>query len=176
MMTDEQLLTILDAGDKLSIPYFGGQEITVASEDLPPAEALPALKNFLQLSNEQRLKDGRHLLAYCREMAEAIGDEVYEEMGGEEPSVDQIWDFVEICHIFFGKLEKGKYAERDTVFLQLEGNVEWEPEHGLQMSWADGCKLVKVGSFDGHPTNGHAYADPTRDQYIYSGIEFSTKP
>lgn len=49
-----------------------------------------------------------------------------------------------------------------------------EEEHGLLMSWEDGSKLVKVSDFDGHPTNGHAGADVSRDQFVYdacAGVE-----
>ena len=169
-MTDQELLTILDNGGEISVPYFNGDMIQIDASDLEPTEALPALKNFLTLSNDQRMSDARHLLAYCKLMMDAVGEEeISEDLGGVQPTLENIWNFTKASHIFFGKLDAGKYAAEKTVYLQLEGNVAWEPEHGLQMSWANGNKLVKAGPFDGHPTNGHAYADPERDQYVFDG-------
>ena len=54
-----------------------------------------------------------------------------------------------------------------TAAYQIEGAVAWEPEHGLQMSWENGETLVKSGAYDGHPTNGHAFADPAYDSYVF---------
>ncbi len=44
-------------------------------------------------------------------------------------------------------------------YLSFEGNVAWEPEHGLQLVFADGGKIEKVGPYDGHVTNAYACAD-----------------
>lgn len=167
-MNDQDLLMILENGGQVPVPYFDGDMTQIIDCDIARDEALEALKNFLALTNEQRLSDGRHLVAYCKMMIDAVGEEILEDMDGVEPTVAQIWDYVRIKYIFFGKLEVGKYASKPTVYVEIEGEVAWEPEHGLQMSWADGSQLVKVGAFDGHPTNGHAMADPTRDQHVFS--------
>ncbi len=177
-MTDQELLIILDTGGEIAVPYFNGDTIQMDACDLEPTEALPALKNFLALSNEQRQSDARHLVAYCKLMIEAVGEEVLEDMEVSEVTAEKIWNHTQVSHIFFGKLDAGKYAAETTVYLQIEGNVDWEPEHGLQMSWANGNKLVKAGPFDGHPTNGHAYAKPEYDRYVFYGDtkESSTLP
>jgi hypothetical protein len=167
-MTDKELLTVLEHGGYVAVPYFDGERLRISELDLTPEEALPALKRFLTLSAEQRRADGRHLVAYCALMVEAVGEEILADVGGVAPDPASIWDYVSVSHIFFGKLEAGKYAPKPTIYLQIEGNVSWEPEHGLQMSWADGERLVKVGAFDGHPTNGHAMANPAHDQYVFS--------
>ena len=168
MMSDQELLNVLENGGQIPVPYFDGNMIDIDGGDLSPAETLPALKNFLTLTPKERRSDARHLVAYCKMMVDAVGEEILEDVGGVEPTEETIWKYVSVSHIFFGKLKAGKYVAEPTVFVQLEGNVTWEPEHGLQMSWAHGNRLVKVSEFDGHPTNGHASADPSRGTYVFS--------
>lgn len=169
-MTDKELLNVLENGGQVAVPYFDGDLIEVhVSSKLDSAELLPVLKNFLMLSADNRRSDARHLVAYCKLMMDAVGDDIIiEDLNGEQPTEENIWNHTRIRHIFFGRLEAGKYAARRTIYLQIEGEVAWEPEHGLQMSWADGKRLVKAGAFDGHPTNGHASAKPERDKYVFS--------
>jgi hypothetical protein len=45
-------------------------------------------------------------------------------------------------------------------YLSFEGEVSWEPEHGLQLVYEDGRRLCKVSQYDGHVTVAHAYGDP----------------
>lgn len=167
-MSDEEVQHLLETGGMIAVRYFDGAMVKIEQDNLPVEDALPALKNFLALTTEQRRSDARHLIAYCKMMVDAVGEEVLEKMGGRVPNEEEVWAHVSIQNLFFGKLDTGKYVSKPTVFVQIEGNVAWEPEHGLQMSWADGSRLVKVGAFDGHPTNSHATADPTRDQYVFS--------
>lgn len=178
VLTDKELLNLLEKGGKLSISYFGGNTVELHECDLPVEEALPALKSFLALNTDHRQADARHLFAYCNETILAVGEDVIEDMGGVKPTLDQIWDHVKVRHIFFGKLDVGKYVSTPTVYLQIEADVSWEPEHGLQMSWADGNQLVKVGPFNGPPTNGHAKADPSFDKFVFysSFAELCTLP
>jgi len=187
-MTDAELTEIIEGGGKVPVPYFDNALIEIMNDtidDRPdpigvvtPDEALVALKNFLQLTADQRRADVRHLLAYLKMMVDAIGEEdVLEDLGGVMPTVDTIWTHAEPKFLFFGDMNPGKYATQRTIYLQIEGNVAWEPEHGLQMSWENGSTLVKAGAYDGHPTNGHAFANPDYDAYVFycSQPEHSTK-
>lgn len=171
-MTDEELVAILANGGQVCVPYFDDASIRVEPSEVAPAHALAAFKAFLGLTADQRRSDARHLVAYCRLMIDAVGEEeVLAEMGGVMPSVEEIWEHASPTLIFIGELEAGKYAAQQTTFVQIEGRVAWEPEHGLQMSWAEGRRLVKVGPFDGHPTNGHAYANPAHDRHVFHCYE-----
>ena len=53
------------------------------------------------------------------------------------------------------------------VYISLECNCDWEPEHGLQLVFKDGRAVCKVGPFDGHLTNSDAYADASLEHVIY---------
>ncbi|HVV36962.1 MAG TPA: hypothetical protein VHC63_10205 [Acidimicrobiales bacterium] len=45
-------------------------------------------------------------------------------------------------------------------YVTFEGEVAWEPEHGLGLVFEDGRRVVKVGPYDGHATVAHAFGDP----------------
>ena len=167
--SDDELLKLLESGGMVEVAYFDAAKISLRCEDVPVAEALPALKNFLKLTAKQRRADGRHLLAYCKLMIEVVGEEsVLGDLGGVLPTVDEIWNYARPLGISFSALDPGKYAFERTIYVNVEGEVDWEPEHGLQMVWEGGARLVKVSEYDGHPTNGHASAKPERDQFVFS--------
>ncbi|MBO0834789.1 MAG: hypothetical protein J2P28_04615 [Actinobacteria bacterium] len=46
-------------------------------------------------------------------------------------------------------------------YLSFEGEVSWEPEHGMQLVYEDGQRLCKVSQYDGHVTVAHALGDPS---------------
>lgn len=56
------------------------------------------------------------------------------------------------------------------IYVSIECECDWEPEHGLQLVLKDGVKICKVGPFDGHVTNSDAYADPSLENVIYCSI------
>lgn len=178
-MTDAELLTLIEIGGQVEVPYFDGLPVTLMNDGISNEaegcvariEALSALKSYLTLTPLHRQADGRHLVAYCRMMIEAVGEEVLGDIGGVEPTLETVWTHVTPTLIFFGFINPGKYVEQRTIYLQLEGNVAWEPEHGLQMSWENGDTLVKAGAFDGHPTNGHASANPEKDKYVFDSYK-----
>ncbi|NOU27563.1 MAG: hypothetical protein HOO96_06600 [Polyangiaceae bacterium] len=178
-MSDHELLELLRKGGSLAIPYLDGARVRVEPADIPVDLALPALRSFLARTPDERLADGRHLVAYCASTVDAVGEEILEDLpGGALPTLDTVWTLVRPRSIFFGMLEAGKYAPIDTAYVQMEAEVAWEPEHGLQLSWEAGRHLVKAGPFDGHPTNGHAYAKPEKDRFVFLGgsPEESTLP
>lgn len=49
-----------------------------------------------------------------------------------------------------------------AAYISFEGEVSWEPEHGLQLVVEDGLRVCKVGPYDGHVTNAHASGDISR--------------
>jgi uncharacterized protein DUF6985 len=76
----------------------------------------------------------------------------------EIPPDSDIWDHVTFAFLPWIELG-GTRLEPAPSYLSFEGEVSWEPEHGLQMVFEQGRRLCKVGPFDGHNTNAHAYDD-----------------
>ncbi len=73
------------------------------------------------------------------------------------PSTD-IWSQVSITtppHIELGRPP----LSPARAYISFEGEVAWEPEHGLQLVVEDGLRVCKVGPYDGHVTNAHAFGD-----------------
>lgn len=79
----------------------------------------------------------------------------------EIPDSADIWEHVQFQHppewrSGGGPLEPGR------SYISFEGEVSWEPEHGLQLVFEDGRRVCKVSPYDGHLTVAHAYSDPSR--------------
>ncbi len=49
--------------------------------------------------------------------------------------------------------------EPGSCYISFEGEVSWESEHGLQLVVEDGRRVCKLGPYDGHMTNAHAFGD-----------------
>jgi hypothetical protein len=62
------------------------------------------------------------------------------------------------------------YGDKE-IYISIEGNCDWEVEHGLQIVFKAGVKVCKVGPYDGHLTNSDAYADPSLENVIYRAID-----
>jgi hypothetical protein len=78
----------------------------------------------------------------------------------EIPDSADIWEHVQFrhppeWHPGGGPLTPGR------SYLSFEGEVSWEPEHGLQLVYEDGLRVCKVSQYDGHVTVAHAYGDPS---------------
>jgi hypothetical protein len=69
-------------------------------------------------------------------------------------------------HVEFGE-EATVGREGKAVYISLGCNCDWEEEHGLQIVFKDGQRVNKVGPFNGHFTNVHAYDDPSLENVIY---------
>ncbi len=97
--------------------------------------------------------------AYYSSVASAFSPAEREDYGIPEiPASADIWSEAEFQlppTLGFGRgaLEPGR------SYLSFEGEVSWEPEHGLQLVFEHGLSVCKVGPYDGHYTNAHAYGD-----------------
>ena len=55
------------------------------------------------------------------------------------------------------------------VYVSIECECAWEPEHGLQLVLQEGRRVTKIGPYDGHLTNSDAFARPDLEGVIYAG-------
>jgi hypothetical protein len=53
------------------------------------------------------------------------------------------------------------------IYISIKCGCDWEQEHGMEIVFKDGRKLVKVGPDDGNPTNENASGDDSRENTIY---------
>ena len=85
----------------------------------------------------------------------------------EIPPTSDIWDQV---HFASGPPELrlgGTKLEPGDSYISFEGEVSWEPEHGLQLVFEHGRRVCKVGPYDGHNTNAHAYGDESLVDVVF---------
>lgn len=76
------------------------------------------------------------------------------------PDTADIWEHVQFRHPPQWRLGSGPLSPGRS-YLSFEGEVSWEPEHGLQLVYEDGQRICKVSQYDGHVTIAHAHGDPS---------------
>lgn len=94
--------------------------------------ALPIFEYYLDVRSEFRDQDGFPLITVP----------------------DEVWQ-----HIRYGQVTVGRGSGRDgdSVFVSVEAECAWEPEHGLQIVFRGGQAVTKVGPFDGHYSHASAF-------------------
>ena len=147
----------------VAVPLFGGAMLrisfNVGSEDDAPAPIPPmmlsAAEAMLKLPVSAKDHVTPHVWANYREFCEAVDDD-------DVPVIDiseDIWSYVQPGSVVV--------EERDgRVYVCFECNCDWEIEHGLMLLLLDGWRWVKVNAYDGHVTDGHAYAKASLDAWI----------
>ena len=149
-------------GAAIAVPFFDGQTAAFEGSDLDPDAVLSAMRAFLALGAADRDKAAPHVFAYCREVLEEIGEH---ELDGPPPvTPDDVWRLVQPRGIDI-------VEEDGSVFVMVECDCDWEPEHGLLMVWREGRVIEKVGGYDGHATNVHAYDDESLAHVVYAGAD-----
>jgi hypothetical protein len=178
-LTNAKLAAAFKDGRRIALPYFGGKAAELSFED--EAELLhfaDAIRAFLALGLADRTTATRHAWAYFKDFTDDVGFEwVDAGMEALPLNSDNIWNFVTPNTL--SAIESWDVGNRDATrqFITLEANCGWEAEHGISLSWRDGAELVKLSAYDGHATNGHAYDDISKDDYIYysANAAMSTK-
>lgn len=112
-------------------------------------------------------KAAQHIRAYYRhEWSAYTPDERAEYAILEIGDHENIWDHVQITEP--PTVQGGGHPLQPAdSYLAFEGEVPWEPEHGLDLVFENGRRIVKVGPCDGHSTNAHAYGDEALIDVIF---------
>ena len=97
--------------------------------------------------------------AYYRSTAARFTPEERVHCGIQETTDSaDIWEHVQFQHPPEWRPGGGPLTP-GRCYLSFEGEVSWEPEHGLQLVYEDGRRVCKVSQYDGHVTVAHAYGD-----------------
>lgn len=124
------------------IPYFDDKKLKVgfveAKHEPYLLEADNVLQNFLKLHKEDRIGDSQLVLHYYSETLK---------YGSTKP-LDinipaDIWNFVYPSEIIV------QWDENEDFYLCVSCGCEWEEEHGLQLVFKDGKKLIRASGHDG---------------------------
>ncbi|WP_051452146.1 DUF6985 domain-containing protein [Actinospica robiniae] len=131
----------------IPVPVLGGGEHTFTVEgygdDPSPLQVHDAVSAFLGLDESVLKSSAQSIFEYYLDVQSDVGDE---EGFPSISTPDEVWQ-----HIVFGELSVGR--DGAAVYVSVESECSWEPEHGLQIVFRDGRAVTKVGPFDGQYIN-----------------------
>ncbi|WP_328323252.1 hypothetical protein OHA70_30300 [Kribbella sp. NBC_00382] len=101
-----------------------------------------AIRSFLEL-DPGALTDARQAIyEYYLKIRTVHGDGLAVRIDGP----DDVFEYVDLGN----EPEVFRNDDGDgRIYVSLECECDWEPEHGLQLIFRDGCKLTKAGPYDG---------------------------
>lgn len=150
------------------VPALGGLEVDFVFEGLDgethPEDFADAVGNFLAATDRLLTDATEYVHQYCLDMQKLWGDAA-PLLDISKPS--EVWKYVDLGTEVV--VMRDHDAERN-VFVLLECNCAWEPEHGLQLVFRNGNQISKVGPFDGHVSNESAFDDENLKGVIYRRI------
>lgn len=150
-------------GEPVTVPALGGGtcSLMIDGYDDDPAkeEFHAAIAAFLSI-DESVLTAALAIFDYYQDIASEITD------GSMPVSIshpDQVW-----AHIRPVEVTVARDSFRDRhVYVVVECDCDWEPEHGLQVVVQAGRQVTKVGPYDGHFTNAAAFHRDDLEGVIY---------
>ncbi|WP_433788786.1 DUF6985 domain-containing protein [Actinoplanes sp. CA-252034] len=157
--------------EAVPVAVLGGAECRFALEgyadDSAPDDFHAAIRNFLALDRSAIEAAASSIFAYYRDVTDQVmadGDD-----GGcvaiEGP--DRVLDHVRLGSELL--VSRDPYGDQ-RVYVSIEGECDWEPEHGLQIVFREGVTVTKVGPYDGHLTNAAAYDDDRLEGVVYRAL------
>ncbi|WP_245908495.1 DUF6985 domain-containing protein [Pseudosporangium ferrugineum] len=131
--------------------------------DPVPEDFHAAIRTFRALDRSALGAATSSIFAYYRDvMDEARAD------GGDQWYVEVDSPHEVLDHVRLGNeptVSRDPYGDRH-VYISVECECDWEPEHGLQIVFRDGATVTKVGPYDDHLTNSAAYGDDQLDGVV----------
>jgi hypothetical protein len=135
----------------LPVRVLGGTSCAIVVEgyadDRRKDDFHEAIRAFLALDSSVLTAASPAIFAYYRDFMSAVaGDD------------DTAWDVKidgpqsVLDHVQLGTepiVTRDVHGDRH-VYVSLECECDWEPEHGLQLVFRDGRTVTKVGPYDGH--------------------------
>jgi hypothetical protein len=144
-------------GDQLCTFLVEGYEV-----DDSPADFDAAIRNFLAADESVLRAATPFVYAYCQDRNADWDEDDPEFVSLATP--EDVWK-----HVRLGtqpSVQRRPYGDQQ-VYISLECECDWEPEHGLQLVFRKGAVINKVGPYDGHLTNSDAYARDELEDVIY---------
>jgi hypothetical protein len=152
--------------EEMPVPVLGGQVCRIIVDGYDGDEARDdltgAIRNFLALDPSALRAAEAHVFQYYRDCAEYWDDD--DDDYPDIPTPADVWQ-----HVRFGTepvVKRRAYGDRG-IYISLECECDWEPEHGLEIVFHNGQRVNKVGPYDGHCTNADAYDDESHEDLIY---------
>ena len=154
---------------------FLGEEIAFALDG--PLEgraselAAESMANFLAAGDALRSEVVPYLMLYYGSVRDSFSDEDCADYGIPlDVTESNVWEHVSLHHppIVGPSLDdRNGLLHSGVAYIDFEGSCTWEEEHGLQLVFLHGERLIKVSPYDGHPTNAHACSNPAMLEVIF---------
>jgi hypothetical protein len=152
-----------------SVPVLRGRTCRIVLEryddDANKEEFHEAIRSFLAAEVSALEAAAPHIFRYyedCKARGERFG---LEYTSIERP--EDVWSHITLAPEAY--VQRRFYGDK-AVYISLECECDWEPEHGLLIVFKKGQSVSKVGEYDGHLTNSDAYADDSLEHVIYKPL------
>ena len=146
--------------EPVTVPVLGGASCRVTLEtcddDPDPEQLHSAISAFLAADPSVLRAAEPHIFQYYQDCRRLAPTDLHIQSPGD------LWR-----HVHLGNEVSVGREDARHVYLSVECECDWEEEHGLQIVFEDGVRVSKVGPYDGHFTNAHAYADDRLEGVIY---------
>ena len=115
-------------------------------DDPAPADFHTAIRTFLALDRSTLTAAAPAIYEYYRDTMKHVVAAGYDDLYVAIEGPEQV-----LAHVSLGTEPT---VVRDTdgdehVYVSLECECDWEPEHGLRIAFRDGATVTKVGPYDG---------------------------
>jgi hypothetical protein len=111
-------------------------------QDTNPQELIEALERFLAKPFKACVEAEEKVHADYLSMGECCGFEELEEIA----TPADVWDHAWPTRLYVQRNE----GRDEKVYVSISFDCDWEQEHGLQLVFLEGDKLVRVSAIDGH--------------------------
>jgi hypothetical protein len=146
-----------EAVASLAVPFFGGKRVPVTFHcGTEPDFAFllsgdAVLINFLGLGEVEQLESAATLMSNYHQNLDDDGGTLLLNYPSD------LWHYVDPRHLHL--MDGGEGTQRD-LYVMVEGECEWEPEHGLQLVFRQGRMLTRASQYDGYLTQRDAEEIP----------------
>jgi len=155
----------------ISIPFFDDMKLPVIFMDFEPEhdlnfldEADNALVEFFKLSSVERTDLSNLVYRYCTDSLDNADSVESDEQFRILSSEQAICEFVHPKEIYVTRRPNNDC----DIYIQIACECDWEQEHGLQLVFRQGKKLIRVSEQDGHLTEADAFDIPDSEDKLLS--------
>jgi hypothetical protein len=148
----------------IAVPMFGGKMCSIIvdgyEQDPNKEDFHIAIANFLKGSSTVLREVDQHLFKYYK----AFEEWYLEDGSAPIQSADELWQHVQLGS---EPMVTRRYYGDKKIYVSVECECDWEPEHGLQLVLKNGLRVTKLGGYDGHLTNSDAFDDESLEDVVY---------
>lgn len=151
--------------ESIEVPVLSGNECRIFVEgyghDVKLDDYHTAIANFLAATPAVLTAVEPHIYRYYLNVKQNCeAEEDFPPIQTES----EIWSYIQIGEFAF--VSRRSHGDK-AIYISIECECDWEPEHGLQIVFKNGLRVNKIGPYDGHLTNADAFADSSLEEVIY---------